>query len=110
MRFTTEYLFDKFGNSDGDVLDDLVFDHCTPDEYQAFDDHQLLLRVVTEHVAPAIHPDLAARILFTETNHNPLRINDRNWYEDVWLDAPDHVDVDDAVIVAMLQEQRANTG
>lgn len=109
MRFYTEWLFSKYGLSDGDILDDLVYEHCTEAEYPDFDDHRLLHRVVTEHVAPTLHPDLARRIVFTETTHNPLRIDDHDWYEDLCLDAPEYVEVDDAVIVAMLHEQRAAT-
>lgn len=107
MRVITEYLFSKFGMGDGDILDDLVWEHCTPDEYQQFDDHRLLFDVVAAHVAPLIHPDLAARMVFTTTCHNPLRVDDYNWYEDLWLDAPDSIDVDDAIIVAMLEKQKA---
>lgn len=109
MMFFTEWMFDKYGMDDGDILDDLVFEHCDPTQYQEFDDHRLLFDVVTSHVAPAIHPDLAGRIVFTETTHNPLRIDDRSWWEDVWLDAPEFVEVSDDVIVEMLRGRVAST-
>lgn len=108
MRFFTEGMFGKFGLSDGDLLDDLVYDHLTPDEYQEFDDKRLLFDVVTARVLPHVTPDFTDRAVFVSTTHNPVRLA-HDLDDDAVIAAPEMVEVDDAIIIAMIQARRIAT-
>lgn len=67
-------LLSKYGFSDGDVLDDLWWDHH--DEYLPGQGahHKLLYRLVTERLVPLIEAaGHAVEVEFIETFHNPVR-------------------------------------
>lgn len=124
MKFPTSGLLSKWGFGDGDMLDDLLwdngfFDHeidaSIPDD--DFDTigfaHRVLIRVVREHVLPAIEQDVEAQDI--HTIHNPIRaktVNGEAWgqrmYEPVaggGALTPELVEVPDEVILTIAREE-----
>lgn len=120
VTFFTNCLLSKWGFGDGDMLDDLLWDHgygevwqqeqdTRPDSDFSFD-HRVLIRVVEEHVLPAVrqHHDITTyRIL---TIHNPIRAEEVDGdpvahpSDDRPL-TPDHVEVPVDAILAIAAEE-----
>lgn len=106
MIFYTDSLLSKFGFGDGDMLDDLLFDNGI----NLDNDHDFLIKVVREHVLPAVKQQVDVYEIVTI--HNPIRAERIdgvlvNIYDDnkhIKLD-PEFVDVDDSVILKMARNQ-----
>ena len=72
-------LLSKWGFSDGDVLDGVLWDHGyglawkhEPDDHEGLDfDHRVLVRVVQEFVLPQIEQNV--EVYTVGTIHNPIR-------------------------------------
>jgi hypothetical protein len=101
MRFYTEGLLSKWGFNDGDILDDLLYDHFgTFDE----DPHELLIKVVRVHILPKLEQMVEVHEI--NTIHNPIRATSVNGvkinvYEGIHGVSltPEYVDIDDQHIV-----------
>ena len=107
VSFATDFLFSKWGNEDGEILDDLIYEtlerHGMGNRYVSFDDEQLLWDVVTTHVIPHLTPTPVG-VIKMSTMHNPVR------FETSLTDgppegtfSPTQVTVPDEVIVAMIE-------
>lgn len=105
MRFYTESLLSKFGFGDGDMLNDLLFDSGISLD----NEHDLLIKVVREHVLPAIKQQVV--VYEIKTIHNPIRADSIdgvkvNVYQDnehIKLE-PEFVEVDDSVILKIARD------
>ena len=69
MIFHTDSLLSKWGFSDGDMLEDLLYDNNLGD----VDTHTVLIKVVKEMVAPKVKQVLD--IYEIPSIHNPIRTN-----------------------------------
>lgn len=130
VGFPTSGLLSKWGFGDGDMLDDWLFDHGfrRPDSWEPNPEHPLpkwnhdedphgfrhrvLIRVVREHVLPAIEQDI--EVYEISTNHNPIRartVNGAEW--DAYTASvdgvltPEWVEVGEDVLLAIAREERA---
>lgn len=107
MRIYTSGLLSKWGFGDGDLLWDFLYDHGIK-----VDDEPVLVRVVREHVLPAI--DQQVDVYEVCTIHNPLRARavDGVEWDSYTADTdgvltPEYVDVPDDVIIAIAREEAA---
>ena len=81
VTFETEGLLWKWGFGDGDMLDDLLAGHGWADQWQKdreagidiWFDHRVLVRVIREHVLPALAEHHVIATMVVDTIHNPIR-------------------------------------
>jgi hypothetical protein len=94
----SECLLSKWGFTDGDEPD-FWLDWCDEQgvDYNAWDWHTVLRRLVREHLAPKL--DQRVELVDIETIHNPIRAEtvdgvEVDWYADQPITlTPDHVEI-----------------
>jgi hypothetical protein len=107
VHLFSQGLLSKWGFSDGDVLDDPLWDEADRrgDDPRGHDEHAVLIRAVREYLLPRL--DQSVEVETTSTIHNPIRatkvdgveveVDGNSDYDDIHL-TPEWVEVPLAVL------------
>ncbi len=109
MLFATSGLLSKWGFSDGDLLDDLLWDH----DIRGADNQAVLATIVEQYVVPALDQEVETERI--GTLHNPIRavtVDGEEWGDRVYQPfiadgvlTPEYVEVPDDVILDLARDQ-----
>lgn len=114
VRLDASSLASKFGFNDGDILDDVLWAAYgetlfgveeNEEEHLRFD-HEVLARLVEQHLLPLLPPTPTMRI---GTIHNPIRVETDTDAADVSASAV-YIEVEDQTVVAMAEAVAAERG